>query len=97
MLVVINNSNTFYYTLDSYIEPINTNADLVIAMDPSKTNFAMVVGDPMGNVIEIVEFSGNGRSKGKAQDTTLYCLEINQFSSFLVHNYPTAIIAETSG
>ena len=53
--------------------------DIVIAIDPSKTNCAMIIGDPGGQVISIVEMSGNNWKQGPVQDTTEYCADIKAF------------------
>ena len=81
MLVVFDNVHSINYIMSSNIDPLGYPGDIVIAMDPSKTNFAMVVGTPEGEVIQIVEFSGNNRGRGPAQDTTVYCQELKQFLS----------------
>ena len=81
MLVVYNNSKSIHYSDRTPINPIETNDLLVVALDPSKTNFAMVVGSPDGRLLEVVEFSGNNRSKGPVMDTTQYCHELRSFFS----------------
>jgi hypothetical protein len=54
---------------------------VVVAIDPSKTNCAMVVGDPGGDIISIVEMSGNNWSSGPVDDTTEYCSDMKDFIS----------------
>lgn len=53
--------------------------DAVVTIDPSKTNCAMVIGDPGGNVISIVEMTGNNWRSGPVEDTTQYCSELKEF------------------
>jgi len=79
MFVQYNNSRTLNFDMSSRVDPLDYNGEIVVAMDPSKTNFATVIGTPDGRVIEIVEFSGNNRSKGPIEDTTLYCEELRTF------------------
>lgn len=79
MLVVENNGRPYWYTQTSIVKPLQYYGDCIVVIDPSKTNMAMIVGDMTGVVLGIVEFSGNNRRKGPAQDTTLYCLEFRKF------------------
>lgn len=53
--------------------------DVFIAIDPSKTNFAIMVGDPFGQPLECIEFTGNNRTKGPVMDTSQYCAEVKEF------------------
>ena len=96
MFVLFDNTYYLNYTLSTTVPPLDYVGDVVIAMDPSKTNFAMVVGTPNKQVLQIVEFSGNNRKKGPAEDTTVYCAELKQFlSQYLskVHLYIAGIEA----
>lgn len=52
---------------------------LVMTIDPSKTNCAVVLGTPAGEVLSILEMSGNNWSAGPVEDTTEYCSEIKEF------------------
>ena len=79
MLVVRNNKSFTNFHDTSLVEPLETTDSLVLAMDPSKTNFAMIVGTPDGRILEILEFSGNNRVKGPTMDTTIYCHELRTF------------------
>ena len=93
MLVVFNNKKTIEYSAMTTIEPLQTTDLVVIAMDLSKTNFAMVIGSPDGRVIEIVEFSGNNRGAGPAMNTTVYCSELRRFLSRYLSNVKLYIVA----
>lgn len=61
------------------IPHIQYKGDVVVAIDPSKTNCAVVIGDPGGSVITIIEMTGNGWSREKPIPTTQYCSEIREF------------------
>lgn len=59
---------------------LNYTGDIVVAIDPSKTNMAIVIGDPGGEVISIVEMSGNHWKTPKAaMDTTDFCIDARDF------------------
>lgn len=51
----------------------------VVVLDPSKTNCALVVGDPGGEIQIIVEMTGNNWRVGPVMDTTQYCSEVKDF------------------
>lgn len=53
--------------------------DIVLAIDPGKTNMSLIIGTPWQEVLAILEFSGNNRKKGPTQDTTVYCNEFRDF------------------
>lgn len=61
------------------VKPLEYIGDIVMAIDPSKTNCAVVFGDPGGEVISILEMTGNHWSSGKPEDTTDYCLDLIDF------------------
>ena len=73
MLVQVNNGPITYFSRGDYVEPLRVSGDVVICIDPSKTNMACLIGSPFGEVYSIVEFSGNNRRKGPTMDTTDYC------------------------
>lgn len=60
---------------------------IVVAIDPSKTNTAVVIGDPGGEVISIIEMSGNNWSVGPAMDTTVFCSELKEFLGATIDGY----------
>lgn len=86
MLIVENNTNFFNWGLGCDVTPLEYYGEVVVAFDPSKTNMAMVIGDPLGNVITTFEFSGNNRRRGPAMDTTRYCQEVREFLAKLLCN-----------
>ena len=53
---------------------------VVIAIDPGKTNMAIVVGNTMGKVLAVAELSG------KDCDTTEYCRDFRQFLDIYLKN-----------
>lgn len=79
MLVVENNTHSYNWGMYGEVRPLKYSGDLVIVFDPSKTNMAVVIGTPSGNILSLVEFSGNNRSRGPVMDTTQYCLEVREF------------------
>lgn len=79
MLVVENNTKSYYYNTAMIVRPLEYFGECMVVIDPSKTNMAVLIGDYAGNVLSVIEFSGNNRRKGPAQDTTEYCLEVRKF------------------
>ena len=61
------------------VEPLKYVGDVIVVFDPSKTNMAMIVGTPDGNILDAIEFSGNNRKRGPIMDTTVYCEEVRCF------------------
>lgn len=79
MLVVEHNEIFYDWSQGGEVTPLDYAGDVVVAIDPSKTNLAMVVGDPTGQILSTIEFSGNNRKKGPVMDTTAYCHELRLF------------------
>lgn len=79
MLVQINNGPITYFSKGDYVQPLDVMGDVVLCIDPSKTNMACLIGSPFGEVYSIVEFSGNNRRKGPVMDTTDYCVDFVDF------------------
>lgn len=86
MLVVENNIRQYNYSEMSLVQPLQYFGDCIVVIDPSKTNMAVLVGDPTGAVLSIVEFSGNNRRKGPAEDTTMFCLEVRKYLTEFLAN-----------
>ena len=61
------------------VPSLDYTGEVVVAIDPSKTNCALVVGDPGGYILSIVEMSGNNWRVGPVEDTTQYCSEVKEF------------------
>lgn len=86
MLVVDHNTYSTHWTLGNGVNPLRYGGDVIITIDPSKTNMAIVFGTPDGYILNVLEFSGNNRGKGPTMDTTLYCEEVRAFlRSYLEH------------
>lgn len=65
------------------VTPLDYGGEVIVAIDPGKTNMAMAVGDPWGVVLSYVEISGKGC------DTTQYCTDFMDFiSKFLSLTHP---------
>lgn len=86
MLVVINNQRQFNWTIGDSVEALETELDVIVTFDPSKTNMAVFIGTPDKQGIAAIEFSGNNRKRGPAMDTTQYCLEVRAYlKEYLKH------------
>ena len=79
MLVVERNKYQYSWSLHDAVKPLNYRGETVIVFDPSKTNMAVIIGTPTGEVLNQFEFSGNNRRRGPTMDTTQYCLEVRTF------------------
>lgn len=84
MLYKIFNGVPHRFEHGSSVPDLKYTGDIVMAIDPSKTNCAVVIGDPGGEVIMIVEMSGNNWKAGPVIPTTEYCSEIREFISRLI-------------
>lgn len=67
------------YSHGDNVPDLKYTGQIVMAIDPSKTNCAVVIGDPGGEVLSILEMSGNNWSAGPVMDTTQYCSEVKEF------------------
>lgn len=79
MLVVENNKTYVNWGLGDSVHALEYSGDVVIVIDPSKTNLALIVGTPMRQILNVLEFSGNNRGRGPVMDTTMYCEELRYF------------------
>lgn len=73
------------------VTPLAYGGDIIIAIDPGKTNMAFTVGDPFGVVLSYVEISGKGCN------TTQYCTDfVNFFKRYLAYCHPIRIGVEAA-
>lgn len=79
MLVVERNTTSVFWSQGSTVHALEYAGDVVIAIDPSKTNCAVVIGTPQKDILNVLEFSGNNRGRGPTMDTTLFCEELRCF------------------
>lgn len=79
MLYRLFNGVVHEYSSGDKVPDLKYTGQVVMAIDPSKTNCAVVIGDPGGEIISIVEMSGNNWSAGPVEDTTQYCSEVREF------------------
>lgn len=86
MLVYINNQPQPWFKKSDPIVPLNIAGDVIICIDPSKTNMATLIGSPFGEVYSILEFSGNNRRSGPTMDTTVYCEEMRDYLTRYLEN-----------
>lgn len=78
MKVQINLSSPFEYTAGDVTPKFGFKGDILVAVDPGKTNMAMTVGTPDGTRLCILQF----RAPGSGYDTSDYC---HDFKDFLSH------------
>lgn len=86
MLVFINNEPQPWFKKGDPITPLSIAGDVIVCIDPSKTNMATLIGSPFGEVYTILEFSGNNRRSGPAMDTTVYCQEVRDYLKRYLRN-----------
>lgn len=79
MLIVEQNTTHVNWHIGDPVRPLEYAGDVVISIDPSKTNMALLLGTPDGTILNTLEFSGNNRTRGPVQDTTTYCEEFRSF------------------
>lgn len=92
MLIVENNAKTYTWEYGDAVTPVNYFGEVVIAIDPSKTNMAVFLGTPSGEPISAIEFSGNNRRRGPAMDTTQYCFEVRKFLTEYLQNVSVYLV-----
>lgn len=73
------NGDNFTFNQNDTVPNLGYKGDAVVAIDPSKTNCAIVIGDPGGTIVAIIEASGNNWGSGKPIPTTQYCSELREF------------------
>jgi hypothetical protein len=86
MLVVTNNVHSRWFSSGDNIESLQEAGDVVLVIDPSKTNMAVLIGNPFGEILSIVEFSGNNRRQGPVMDNTVYCMEVKEYLTGYLQN-----------
>lgn len=83
MRVRIKNGASRWVDVNSYIEPLICDRPVLIAIDQSKTNTAVIVGTLDNTIIDIMEFSGNDPEfYDKAGDTTVFCRELSYYLEY---------------
>ena len=68
----INNGAKLQFT-DGFKDVLMYGGDVVVAIDPSKTNMGVAIGDTDRNIFAYLELSGKGC------DTTEYCIDLKKF------------------
>ena len=76
MRVTINRDSPYIYEKGNYVKPLSYDAEVIVAIDPSKTNTGIIIGNPVGDVLSILQFSGTG------QETENFLVD---FKDFLKH------------
>lgn len=77
MQVLINTNAPFEFRAGQEIPHFGFKGDLVSAIDPGKTNMALVVGTTFGVILCIIQF----RAPGTRYDTSDYCHDFKDFIS----------------
>lgn len=86
MLIVEQNTTYVNWSIGDYVRPMAYTGDVVVTIDPSKTNTALVIGTPEKRILNILEFSGNNRGRGPVMDTTVFCEQLRQFLTTYLQN-----------
>lgn len=85
MRLRVNNGRSSWYDTNTYVEPLIGNQPLIVAIDQSKTNCAIIVGTTDRKVIHIAEASGNDPEfYERAGDTTTFCVELTDYLAKLL-------------
>ena len=72
-----------------FIEPLQPLFEhYILTIDPSKTNMAIIVASPAGDLESIIEISGNnwGNYSKKADDDTYFCEQVREFLDMYLKN-----------
>jgi len=75
MLVTIDTHAPFWYTIGDAVLPLQIKGEVVVVIDPGKTNMAVLVGDKLGHIYALLQLSG----KGGDVDCSAYCREFKEF------------------
>jgi len=80
MRVRHNNGQNFWYDRDLIVVPLEVKVPVIVVVDQSKKNTAVIIGSTTGVVFDIIETSGSDpKFYHKAGDTTEYCLETEMY------------------
>lgn len=79
MRVQINLDSPFTFKRGGLLTPMNFCGDLIIAVDPGKTNMAMVIGTTYGVKLCVLQFG----AAGSGYDNSDYCMDFKDF----IHRY----------
>lgn len=80
MRLRVNNGRSTWFDKNTYIEPIITEQPLIVAIDQSKTNCAIIIGTKNKKILHIAECSGNDKDfYDKPANTTEYCAELDDY------------------
>ena len=93
MLVVTNVFTSEMWSKGQYVKPIDYHDDVVVVIDPSKTNMACWIFTYYGEPVQLVEFSGNNRTAGPVMDTTEYLADVRSYLTQLLSNCNVAYAA----
>jgi hypothetical protein len=75
VIVKIGETIKFEFNYGDTIMPLKSRADIIVAIDPGKTNMAVIVGTTLTEVLAILQFSG----AGSKIETEEYCRDVKYF------------------
>lgn len=85
MRLRVNNGRSTWYDKETYIDPLVFKKPVIVAIDQSKTNTAIVIGSKDKEIYYIAECSGNDKEFYEvAGNTTEFCEELDSFLTKLL-------------
>ena len=75
MQVLVNTTLSFEYHAGDNVPQCPFRGDVIIATDPGKSNMAMTIGTPTGEVLAILQF----RAPGYSNNNSTYCHDFKEF------------------
>ena len=75
MQLQIETQRPIQFTEHTTIEPLDFSGDVVLAVDQSKRNTAMLIATPYREIIKVIQFG----SPGSANKTSTFCAEFEHF------------------
>lgn len=81
MKVQVNLNSRFEFTRGDRVEPLKYCGDVVVAVDPGKTNMAVVIGTTFDTRLCVLQFS----AAGSHYDNSEYCMDFKDFISRYLH------------
>jgi hypothetical protein len=75
MTVRINTGNPFRFAAGDKVSPLRAAGEVVVAVDPSKSNMAVVIATPNRQLLSVLQFSAPGRDN----DNSVYCQDFKDF------------------
>lgn len=86
--IATDSRNSYDYSTNSTIVPLKSELPVIVAIDPSKSNLGLVVGDISGHFLGLYEVSGSGK------DTTKFCLLLMKFLALKLSELDIALFGQ---